>query len=93
MTTMRFFWFSGERRSEFNATAGRILLLRVMCPKIMWRQFPPNLEKNPPQNYVAAVVPAESQNESAPKGSIVVPAEIFFFVCVCRIRPLEVGIR
>jgi hypothetical protein len=64
-----FFLVFGERRSELNATAGRILLLRVMCPKIMWRQFPPNLEKNPPQNYVAAVVPAESQKESAPKGS------------------------
>jgi hypothetical protein len=27
----------------------------------MWWQFPPNLKKNPTQNYVAAV-PAESQN-------------------------------
>ena len=31
-------------------------------PKILWRQFPPNLKKNPPQNSVEAV-PAESQKE------------------------------
>jgi hypothetical protein len=32
----------------------------------MWRQFPLNLKKNPPHNYVEAV-PAESQKESTPK--------------------------
>ena len=35
-------------------------------PNVMWRQFPPNLKKNPPQNYVV-VVPAKSQKESTPK--------------------------
>jgi hypothetical protein len=42
--------------------------------KILWRQFPPHLKKNPLQNSVEAV-PAKSQKESTPKfcGGIVVP--------------------
>jgi hypothetical protein len=31
----------------------------------MWRQLPPNLEKNPPQNYVEGA-PTLSQKESTP---------------------------
>jgi hypothetical protein len=34
--------------------------------KNLWRQFPPNLKKNLPQNSVEAV-PAESQKESTKK--------------------------
>ena len=39
---------------------------KTIRPKIMWRQFPPNLKKNPPQNYVEAV-PVKSQKEYVSK--------------------------
>jgi hypothetical protein len=43
-------------------------------PKILWRQFPPNLKKNPPQNSVEAV-PAKSQQESVENSVEPVPAK------------------
>jgi hypothetical protein len=36
------------------------------APKLKTKQFPPNLKKNPTQNYMVAVL-AKSQKESAPK--------------------------
>ena len=59
-------------RSQFPPNSKRIRL------KILWRQVPPNLKKNPPLNSVEAV-PAESQIKSPPKfcgGMYVVPPAI-----------------
>ena len=47
-------------RSQFPPDSKRIRL------KILWRQVPPNLKKNPPLNSVEAV-PANSQKEFAQK--------------------------
>ncbi len=44
------------------------------APKLLWRQFPPNLKKNPPQKYVEAV-PAETQKESAQNSVEAIPAK------------------
>ena len=46
-----------QKNSAFNP---------IIESKIQWRQFPPNLKKNPPHNSVEAV-PTKSQKESAPQ--------------------------
>ena len=50
-----------EFTPKFCGVSSRRISKRIRI-KILWRQFPPNLKKNPPPNYVESI-PAESQKE------------------------------